>query len=114
MRSLLIALTCVVVSAAPAFAQVDRDKAIVLKRTIELNHYSPRAVDDSFSLAVFRNMIDKADPRRLLFTTADYKALSALSLTLDDELNGKGWTFLDLFTKLYGASLSRADSIVNK
>jgi carboxyl-terminal processing protease len=114
MRPLLIALTCVLLFAAPASAQIDRDKAILLKRTIELNHYSPRPVDDSFSLIVFRNMIDKADPRRLLFTAADYKALSALSLTLDDELNGKGWAFLDLFTKLYGASLSRADSIVNK
>lgn len=114
MRSLLIALTCASLLAIPSYAQSDRDKAIILKRTIELNHYSPRPVDDSFSVVIFREMIEKADPRRLLFTASEYKQLSALSLTLDDELNGQGWAFLDLFNKLYGGALSRADSIVNK
>src|SRR5688572_17095503 len=114
MRSLLIALTCVLLLAFPSYAQSDRDRAVILKRTIEQIHYSPRPVDDSFSVALFRDMMEKADSRRLLFTAPEYKQLSELSLTLDDELQGKGWAFLDLFNKLYGTALSRADSIVNK
>src|SRR5688572_22580686 len=114
MRSLLIALTCVLLLAFPSYAQSDRDRAVILKRTIEQIHYSPRPVDDSFSVALFRDMMEKADSRRLLFTAPEYKQLSALSLTLDDELQGRGWAFLDLFNKLYGVALLRADSIVNK
>jgi carboxyl-terminal processing protease len=97
-----------------AFAQLpaDQRKAIVLKRMIELRHYSPRPVDDSFSLSVFRMAIHAADPKRLLFTESEYRQLSAHNASLDDELHGKGWAFLALFSKLYRQALQRADSIV--
>ena len=54
------------------------------------------------------------DRRRLLFTDAEYKILSAFKTKLDDELNGNGWAFYDLFESLYKRALIRADSIVNK
>ena len=90
-----------------------QQKAFVIKRMIELNHYSPRPVDDSFSASLFKTMINTVDRRRLVFTAAEYKSLSAYSDKLDDELQGKGWAFLDLFTSLYKKSLIRADSILN-
>jgi carboxyl-terminal processing protease len=91
-----------------------RSKAISVKRMIELNHFSPRAVDDSFSMAMFKKIIRAADSRRLLFTDAEYKALLAYRSGLDDELQGKSWAFLDLFQTLYKRALTRADSIVQK
>jgi carboxyl-terminal processing protease len=115
MRIILVAIASIFLFAATSRAQsTPRDKAIILKRMIELNHYSPRAMDDSFSASVFRKMMNMADSRRLLFTASDYKALSALVLTLDDELQGKSWAFLDLFTQLYQKALSRGDSIIQK
>src|SRR6476660_8674604 len=90
-----------------------QEKAFLVKRMIELNHYSPRPVDDSFSASLFKSMINAADPRRLLFTANEFRILSAFSLKLDDELKGTGWGFLDLFTSLYKKSLMRADSIIN-
>ena len=99
----------------PGFAQypAEQQKAFLVKRMIELNHYSPRPVDDSFSVNLFKAMVNAADSRRLLFTASDYKALSAFSLKLDDELQGNGWGFLDLFTNLYRRALTRADSIIS-
>lgn len=91
-----------------------QQKAIVVKRMAELKHYSPRPVDDSFSVAVFRSILEAADPRRLLFTVADYQQLLAFRTSLDDELQGNGWSFLDKFSLLYKNALTRADSIVNK
>jgi len=91
-----------------------QQKAIVLKRMVETKHYSPRPVDDSFSVSVFRTIMDAADPRRLLFTNIEYQQLLVLSTTLDDELNGKGWNFLSKFSTIYQNSFKRADSIINK
>src|SRR5262245_5189389 len=98
----------------PSYAQLPpaQEKSILVKRMIELNHYSPRAVDDTFSLGMFKTMINAADPRRLLFTDNEYKTLSAFRFKLDDELKGNGWAFLDQFTALYKKALTRADSLL--
>jgi hypothetical protein len=69
------AFLCVSLAAQPQTSSV-REKAILLKRMIELNHYSPRPVDDSFSVAVFKTVMNAADPKRLLFTTTEYTQLS--------------------------------------
>jgi carboxyl-terminal processing protease len=90
-----------------------QQKAFLVKRMIELNHYSPRPVDDSFSLSLFRTMINSADPRRLLFTASDFKILSAYDRKLDDELKGSAFVFLDLFSNVYQRALIRADSIIS-
>lgn len=91
-----------------------QQKAIILKRMVEQKHYSPRLVDDSFSVTVFQTLIDDADPRRLLFTVPEYEQLKSFSLSLDDEMQGKSWNFFDKFSALYKKSLLRADSIVAK
>ena len=93
---------------------IDQQKAIILKRMIEIKHFSPRPVDDEFSVLVFKDIINSADRKRLLFTAAEYKQLSIYSTTLDDELNGKRWSFLNFFSDLYKRALMRADTIINK
>jgi len=60
---------------------------------IELNHFSPRPVDDSFSIVMFNKMIRTTDPGGRLFTEADFKALSVYRTELDDELQGKAGHF---------------------
>lgn len=81
---------------------------------VERKHYSPRPVDDSFSAAVFKIIIENIDEDGLLFTRPEYQQLLAFKTHIDDELHGKGWGFLDNFTKLYKRALLRADSIVSK
>jgi len=78
-----------------------QQKAIVLKRMIELNHLAPKPVDDSFSADMFKIIINRADRRRLLFTDAEFKSQQE-------------WTFYDLFATLYKKALTRADSIITK
>ena len=91
-----------------------QQKAIVLKRMVELKHYAPRPVDDSFSVAVFRSVLDAADSRHLYFTATEYQQLLAFSTKLDDKMQGNGWGFFDKFSELYKKALLRADTIVNK
>jgi carboxyl-terminal processing protease len=89
-------------------------KAVIVKRKIELNHFSPRPVNDSFSVGMFRSIMKTIDRRQLLFTAAEYKSLLSYSTQLDDELNGKGWAFFPLLEQLYRKAIVRADSIVTK
>ena len=91
-----------------------QQKAIVLKRMIELKHYSPRPVDDGFSVAVFKKIIDEADSRRIFFTVSEFKKLQTFSTSLDDELQGKGWGFFDQFSAIYKNALMRADTLAGK
>lgn len=91
-----------------------QQKAITLKRMIELKHYSPRPVDDSFSVAVFKTVINAADRRRIFFTEPEFKQLSSFQLNLDDELRGKGWGFFDQFKAIYKKALMRADTLADK
>ncbi len=91
-----------------------QQKAMVVKRMIELNHLSPRAVDDSFSNRLFTSIINRADERRLFFTDAEFKSLQAFSLKLDDELNSREWVFYNQFSALYQQAIKRADSILLK
>ena len=91
-----------------------QQKTVVLKRMIELNHLQPKPVDDNFSAAMFKAIINQADRRRLLFTDTEFKSLQAYSNKLDDELNKKEWGFYDLFSQTYKKALTRADSIISK
>jgi carboxyl-terminal processing protease len=91
----------------------DQQQAIVLKRTIERNHYSPRAVDDSFSADVFQKVIRQLDASSILFTADEWKRLSAFRTLLDDELRGAPWRFVPELTNIYARALHRADSLVD-
>ncbi len=102
---------------SPAFSQLPaaaRSKAIIAKRVVEKNHLSARAVNDSFSSALFEKMIYMADRRSLLFTEPGFKALSAFRYSLDDELNGRGWNFLPAYEDIYRKALLRADSVIQE
>ncbi|HEY1022276.1 MAG TPA: hypothetical protein VGE06_08175, partial [Flavisolibacter sp.] len=92
---------------------VAQQQAIVLKRTIERTHYSPRAVNDSFSIDVYNRLLEHLDPAHLLLTTDEVVQLSAFRLQLDDELEGRGWAFLERLTPVYGQAVRRADSLMN-
>jgi carboxyl-terminal processing protease len=97
----------------PVFAQRPKTQevAIVLKRQIERLHFSPKAVNDSFSSEMFTKILKELDPRQNVFTADDYAVLSAFRYKLDDELNGGGWKFLDVISGMYKQRLQRTDSV---
>jgi carboxyl-terminal processing protease len=90
-----------------------QQRAVILKRQVERNHYSPRAVNDSFSSEVFVKIIKELDPQQDIFTADDYNILASFRYQLDDELNGSAWKFLDVASALFKRRLQRADSLVS-
>ncbi len=91
-----------------------QEKAITLTRMIELKHYSPRPIDDSFSLHLFNKIIMDADEQNIFFILPEIKQLETYKFRLGDELRGKSWHFFDLFTALFKNALVRADSLITR
>ena len=89
-----------------------QQQAKALLQTIREKHYGPRIIDDSFSESLFDQFFENLDPDRVFFTIADLSGLSSFRKTLDDELNGKGWAFLNKIIPLYRLRLLQADSII--
>ncbi|MBL7746958.1 MAG: carboxy terminal-processing peptidase [Chitinophagaceae bacterium] len=116
MKKLVFVIIVILFIKEATFAQLPpvQQKAIVIKRMAELKHYAPRPVDDSFSASLFQLILEEADPRRLLFTAAEYQQLQAFRISLDDELQGNSWNFYEKFSSLYKKALVRADSIINR
>ncbi|HEY0677249.1 MAG TPA: carboxy terminal-processing peptidase [Chitinophagaceae bacterium] len=108
-------LLCVLLTSGPVNSQVKKfqNQVITLKRVIEREHYSPRAVNDAFSGELFDEFIERLDPYKLYFTEADVTLLAPFRQQLDDELNGRQWGFLDKFLPLYQQRLKKADSLVS-
>lgn len=116
MRKSLVLTVALLFCLVVVYAQVSplQKKAIVLKRLIELKHYSPVPVNDSFSARMFDKLINQLDNRRLLFTDAEYRSLYNYRLSLDNELTGQSWNFYNQLAAFYNKALTRADSIINK
>src|SRR6185295_9087962 len=82
-----------------------QQQARALVQTIQQKHYSPRTIDDEFSQLLFDQFLKGLDPEKLFFTTADLSGLSSFRKLLDDELNGKSWTFISKIIPLYKSRL---------
>ncbi len=89
-------------------------QAMILRATIQKNHISPVAINDSFSTRVFDNMLAKIDKDKIYFTRQDIEKLSVWRLKIDDEITGKSWGFVTTLTAAYRQSILRADSLVQK
>src|SRR4051794_4869321 len=99
----ILCAVLLMVSSPVVFAQGTKAQqvAFILKRQIERLHYSPRAVNDSFSSEVFTKVLKDLDEQETIFTADDYMALSAYRYKIDDELNGAPWKFVDVLSELY-------------
>lgn len=93
-------------------AQVAKNEAILLRHTLEKNHYSPRNIDDQLSREVFVKFLKTLDRNGLYFLASDYKEFSAYETSIDDELKGKSWGFLPLVTERYKQRLLNADKTI--
>jgi len=88
-----------------------RQKCLLMRRFLELNHYRPIVWDDSASSLLFDKWIEVLDEDKKYFIKADIDELNTYRYKLADELMGKNWTFFDRSITLYKKRLLLADSI---
>jgi carboxyl-terminal processing protease len=102
---------------AIAQAQQSQDfqkELTLLKNVILSNHFSPRPIDDAFSVLVYENVLDRLDPHKLYFTQEDLSFLSTYRNSIDDDVNDNTLTFFEVISKLYKASLQRTVLVIEQ
>jgi carboxyl-terminal processing protease len=89
-----------------------QQKAMLLKRFMDKNHYRPLQWNDSSSVMLYDKWIKDLDREKLFFTQKDIAILTAYKNTLDEEMLGKSWNFFDASITLYKKRIQKADSII--
>lgn len=86
---------------------------VILKTTIGVinsGHFSPKKIDDSFSLYVFNKAIENLDGDKKFFTQADIDLLSKHMYTIDDEILKLDLSFFELLNDLFVKRVDDAES----
>jgi carboxyl-terminal processing protease len=78
---------------------------------LEQEHYSPKAIDDSFSKQVFKEFIDDLDGDKTLFLQSDINALKKYETRIDDEIHGAALQFEPAISVIYDKRLNEAIEI---
>ena len=81
----------------------EKDKLLLelLTFVIEKGHYSPAAIDDTFSKGVYKEFLKALDPTKRFFLQSDIDEFSKYESDLDDQIKNKDLTFFDLtYTRL--------------
>lgn len=79
-------------------------KSLVLNTVmgvIQEAHFSPRAIDDSFSNRVFNKLIETSDFEKKVFTKEDIQQLEKYRFKIDDQINASTFECYDLFNQIY-------------
>jgi carboxyl-terminal processing protease len=64
-------------------------------KTIQSGHFSPKALDDTFSSRVFKRLVKQFDYDKLFFTQQDMKMLNTYEFQIDDEIKNNSIEFFD-------------------
>jgi carboxyl-terminal processing protease len=81
----------------------EKDKLLIelLTFVIERGHYSPSAIDDTFSKGVYKDYLEALDPSKRFFLQSDIDEFSKYENQIDNQINDKDLTFFDLtYTRL--------------
>lgn len=68
---------------------------LLVYNTLSDNHYSPAKLNDSFSLKVYRNTLDKLDNDKRFFTQKDINKLKKYATSIDDQIKAGRTDFFD-------------------
>ncbi len=90
----------------------EKDKLLLelLVFVIEKGHYSPTAIDDSFSKGVYKDYLEALDPSKRFFLQSDIAEFAQFETQIDDQILNRELSFFDLtYTRL----LKRMDESKN-
>jgi carboxyl-terminal processing protease len=85
-----------------------RTETIKLSDFLQRYHVEPRKIDDRFSVDVYNATLAALDPQKVIFTGQDVAWLNAYRESIDDEINGKNWSFVEKLSDRYHSGLLRA------
>ncbi|HOX81954.1 MAG TPA: carboxy terminal-processing peptidase [Chryseolinea sp.] len=91
-----------------------RKEAVLLKNLILQQHYHPKEINDEFSKQFYDELLKALDPDKIIFSESDLKPLLPFRAMLDDEFNGKQWSFFNILVTTYRKCLKRSELYVEQ
>lgn len=81
----------------------ERRKLVVetVMRTIDAAHFSPRTLDDTFSVRAYNKIVHDFDYDKLYFTQQDINKLKQYQYKIDDEIRARSIEFFDTFDAVF-------------
>ncbi len=79
---------------------------------IQENHYSPKPIDDSLSVYVFKTFLSRLDEENRLFIEPEINELKKHEYQIDDYINGHDCAFIHDFYTVYSKSITRYSAII--
>ena len=70
-------------------------------KTIQSGHFSPRNIDDSFSVHVYNKFINDLDYNKIFFTRQDMNNLKPYKFKIDDEIKSNSTEFFDTVDAIF-------------
>jgi len=80
-------------------------------KTIQAAHFSPRPIDDSFSIRVYKGMLGFLDGEKLYFTASDIEKLSKYEYAIDDQILAGSTEFFDSLEAIYVRRIDGSEKI---
>ncbi|SEW51076.1 carboxy terminal-processing peptidase [Chitinophaga arvensicola] len=96
----------------PAGQQAYRSAVITtVMKKVKKDHFSPKAIDDAYSAAVWQKFLRNMDPNSNLFLQEDVARLAIYKDQIDDQLNTGSTAFFDAAYALYAQRCEEASRI---
>lgn len=89
-----------------------QQKALVLNRFLQKNHYQPLQWNDSASAMLYDKWLQTLDEEKMFFTKPSLQSFELYRFKLDDEILGNGWDFFNASVAQYRQRLTKVDSII--
>lgn len=85
-----------------------------ISELLQQNHYKPKKIDDSLSVFVFNQVVDRLDDNHVLFTAAEFDKLAVHKSLIDDYINKKDCAFFTDFITVYRTALQRNKKFIEE
>lgn len=90
-------------------AHVNQSVQQTIMQVLQEGHYSPKAINDSFSRQVFDRYMEYSDYGKLFFTQDDYNEFSQYRYQIDDQILQNETTLYNLVSKRLQTRLNEAN-----
>jgi len=90
-------------------AHVNQSVQQTIMQVLQEGHYSPKAINDSFSRQVFDRYMEYSDYGKLFFTQEDYNEFSQYRYQIDDQILQNETTLYNLVSKRLQTRLNEAN-----
>ena len=121
-RNLVLGFLAVLIAVASCsftnktFENNDKDKLLldIITYILEKGHYSPKAINDDLSVAVYEDFIDVLDPTKRYFLAEDIRDFEQYKFQIDDQIKNTDISFFNLVNERYTKRIGEVKTLIDE